>query len=108
MNPPRVIAEATRRAPCAPPPKCNADALSDRGAQQFVANRFAESLAAYEAAYACKPAPMLILKAFVVACNLRNVAKARSYWRRLPLEKRTLALVTCVRNDIPEKLLNAP
>jgi len=79
-NPTRVTAEAARRIPCAPPPaKCDADALSAKGAQQFASSQFAESLASFEAAYACRPAPQLILKAFVVACNLRNVAKTKAY-----------------------------
>ncbi len=108
MNPPRVATEAARRVSCAPPPKCDVNALSQRGAEQFVANHFAESLAFYEAAYACSPSPALSLKAFVVACNLRNVPKARSYWRRLAPEKRSQALVPCVRNGIIEETLNEP
>lgn len=108
INPPHVLVEATRRIPCTPPKRCDADALTEMGRKQFVVGNLPESLAAYEAAYACSPTPTLILKSFVVACNLRNLAKARSYWKQLSAERRTQALVTCVRNDITEAMLNAP
>jgi hypothetical protein len=107
-KPSRVTAEAARRIPCGPSAKCDADALSNQGRDQFVASRLAEALASYEAAYACKPASDLLLKAFVVACNLRKTAKARLYWKRLSVESRTPALATCERNEITEAMLNAP
>lgn len=107
-RPLRVTAEAARRIPCAPSTKCDADALTNQGRDQFVASRLAEALASYEAAYACRPAPDLLLKAFVVACNLRKTAKARLYWKRLSVESRTPALATCERNEITEAMLNAP
>jgi hypothetical protein len=71
-------------------------------------NRLAESLAFFEAAYTCKPSPSLLQRAFVIACNLHNVAKARSYWKRLPLAMRTQPLSACVRNGITADMLNAP
>jgi len=108
VNPPRVTAEAARRSPCAAPPTCNADALSEKALEQYRVNQLAESLAFFEAAYACKPSPALLQRALVIACNLRNVAKSRSYWKRLSLAMRTQALSTCVRNDITEAMLNAP
>jgi tetratricopeptide (TPR) repeat protein len=107
-QPPRVTAAAARRIPCAPSTKCDADALSNQGRDQFVASRLAEALASYEAAFACRPAPDLILKAFVVSCNLRNATKARLYWKRLSIESRSPALATCERNEITEAMLNAP
>lgn len=107
-KPARVTAEAARRIPCALSTKCDADALTNQGRDQFVASRFAEALASYEAAYACRPAPDLLLKSFVVACNLRKAAKARLYWKQLSVESRTPALATCERNEITEAMLNAP
>jgi len=107
-KPARVTAEAARRIPCGPSAQCDADALTKQGRDQFVASRFAEALASYEAAYACRPAPDLLLKSFVVACNLRKAAKARLYWKRLSVEIRTPALATCERNEITEAMLNAP
>jgi len=105
-NPVRVVTAAARRVPCTPPPACDADALATKGWQQYSVDRLAESLAAYEAAYACKPAPTLNLKAFVIACNLRSLAKARSHWKPLPPALRTLALGTCMRNGITKAMLD--
>jgi hypothetical protein len=50
----------------------------------------------------------LILKALVVTCTLRNVAKSKSYWKQLSAALRTQALSTCVRNGLTEEMLNAP
>jgi hypothetical protein len=43
-----------------------------------------------------------------MACNLRNTAKAKTYWKRLSPQLRTQAVGTCVRNGITEATLNAP
>jgi hypothetical protein len=108
VSPIRVIAEATRRTPCAGPPKCNPDALSQKALEHFSANELTESLSLFDAAYACKPTAALLQKAFVIACNLRDAARARSYWKRLPPPLAAQALPTCVRNDITEATLTAP
>jgi serine/threonine protein kinase len=107
-SPARVISEAARRSPCTPPAKCNADELSEKALTQFRANAYAAALALYEAAYTCSPAPALLQKAFIVACNLRNLPKAKAYWKRLSTELRTQANGTCVRNGITVETLNAP
>jgi hypothetical protein len=107
-NPSHVIAAAARRVPCVARPTCDANPLVARGGQQFAAGQLAESLASYEAAYACRPEPAQLQKAFVVACNLRDLAKAKSYWKRLTPQLRSSALGVCVRNGIDEARLNAP
>jgi len=108
-SPARVLAEAAHRVRCAPQPKCDADALASQGGRQFTAGQLAESLASYEAAYACQPAATLLQKQFVVACNLQSEPKARSLWRRLPEAMRTPSLRSiCERNGIPEATLSAP
>jgi hypothetical protein len=108
VNPPRVTTEVARRIPCVAPPTCNADALSAKALEQYRVDHFAESLAFFEAPYTCKPSPSLLQRALVIACNLRNVAKARSYWKRLSLAMRTQAAGICVRNGITDETLNAP
>jgi hypothetical protein len=91
------------------PPKCNADALTEQGAKAYHAGQFAVALAAYEAAYSCKPTSEVLRPALMSACSVHDVAKARSTWRRLPLERRTRSLVEgCERNGITEVMLNAP
>jgi serine/threonine protein kinase len=107
-TPPRVTKEAARRVPCTPPPKCNVDDLSEKARVQFRDNQYATSLALYEAAYACKPTPPLLQKAFIVACNLRDLPKVKAYWKRLSAELRTQANGTCVRNGITVEMLNEP
>jgi hypothetical protein len=122
-RPPRVAAEAARRTPCAPaasasapapppsppqPAKCDVDALANRGQNQYAAGQYAAALASYEAAHACKPSPDLSEKLFVLACNLKNLPKARLHWRRLLPAMKSRALMICVRNGIPEAKLNAP
>ena len=107
-NPPHVIAAAARRVRCVARPTCDASALVTRGGQQFAAGQLAESLTSYEAAYACRHEPAQLQKAFVVACNLRDLAKARSYWKRLTPQLRSSALGVCVRNGIDEATLSKP
>ncbi len=115
LKPTRVTSEAARRLPCTLPPapastpaKCNADALAQKGQEQYAKSQFAAALASYESAYACKASPQLAQKAFLVACNLRSVPKAKTHWKRLSLQLRTQAVGTCVRNGITEATLNAP
>jgi serine/threonine protein kinase len=128
-KPPRVAAEAARQTPCAPaaaptapsqpapspplpppppPAKCDVDALADRGQNQYAAGQYAAALASYEAAYACKPSPNWSEKAFVLACNLKNLAKAKLHWKRLPPAMKNRAVMICVRNGITEAKLNTP
>lgn len=42
------------------------------------------------------------------ACNLRNAAKSKSYWKRISPAMRTPVSNICVRNGITEEDLNAP
>lgn len=107
-NPPRVLAEAIHRVRCVARPACDANPLVARGGQQFAAGQLAESLASYEAAYACQPEPAQLQKAFVVVCNLRDLAKAKSYWKRLTPQLRSSALGVCIRNGLDETMLRTP
>jgi len=110
-QPSRVIAEATRRSMCTPasaPPKCDANALAEVGRAQYSHGYLAEAFASFEAAYACEPSPQLAEKAFIIACNLSDVAKAKSSWRRLPPKMRTRTAAICMRNGISEAMLSEP
>jgi pSer/pThr/pTyr-binding forkhead associated (FHA) protein len=111
-KPPRVAAEAARQVKCnvivtPPPAACDADQSAEKGKELFAAGSFGPALIAYDAAILCRPDPGLIQKAFVVACNMRNVAKAKSYWKRMSQAMRTQANNVCVRNGITEDDLNA-
>jgi len=109
VMPTRVTEEAARRTPCVPMKNCDADALAEKGRKQFGADRAAESLASYVAAYACRPEPVFLQKAFIATCNLHDVTKARSYWKRLSPAQRTQTLInTCARLGVTEAQLSAP
>lgn len=91
-----------------PPPKgCNADELSDRGRESYAAGQLADALGFFEEAIACRPEPRLQQKAFIAACNLRDVAKSASFWARMPQALRTQAVNICLRNGITEEDLEA-
>ena len=117
-SPAHVLAEVTHRVHCAsaptpapqasPPPGCDADALATQGGRQFSAGQLAESLASYEAAYACQPAGTLLQKQLVVACNLHDESRARAAWNRLSEPLRTSPILAiCIRNGVSEATLSA-
>jgi hypothetical protein len=107
-KPKNVLDAAARRTSCTPEAKCDADALAQQAHAHFSAHRLDASLRAYEAAYACSPTPSRALQTFMVACNLRNVAKARSYWKQIPPHLRAQARSICAGDGITEAQLNAP
>jgi serine/threonine protein kinase len=106
-KPARVTLEAARRTPCTPV-LCPADALADKAQQQYAARQLAASLISYEAAYTCRPETRWSQRAFVLACHLRNTAKAKTYWKLLSPPLRTQSVSTCLRNNITEAQLNTP
>jgi tetratricopeptide (TPR) repeat protein len=92
----------------APAPKaCDAAELADRGKDAFLRGSHAEALQHYEAAIACSPEAGLYMKAFVVACNLQNTAKASAFYARMTPAQRMPAVNVCVRNGITEDDLEA-
>jgi serine/threonine-protein kinase len=113
-RPARVAAEATRQVECTPTgppasqPPCDAEALAQKGREQYTVGQLAAALVSYEAAYSCAPGPDYSEKGFIVACNIPDAEKAKLLWKRLspPVKQRTLMI--CVRNQILEETLNAP
>jgi hypothetical protein len=106
LKPAHVTIEAARRTPCVLT-VCFADALADKGQEQYAMSHLAAALAYYEAAYACRPSPQWAEKAFVISCNLASLAKAKLHWRHLPPNRQSRALEICVRNQISKGMLNA-
>jgi hypothetical protein len=127
-KPPRVAAEATRQVKCTPagplpsakkasagddllrpkPPKCDAEALAEKGKEQHALGQYAAALTSFELAWSCKQDPLYAEKAFVIACNLPHAAKAKLFWKRMTVPMRQRAVMICVRNGITEDTLNAP
>jgi serine/threonine protein kinase len=104
-TPTRVVTEATRKVPCA---KCDADELARKADDELARRRYAAALASYEASHACRPDPALLRKALEVACRNNALAKARSFWKRLPAGSRAEAKGACISNGITEAQLDAP
>jgi hypothetical protein len=103
--PAHVITIATRKVPCT---RCDADALARKAADELAKRRYAAALASYDASLACRPDPALLRKALEVACRNNALAKARSFWKRLPAGARAGAKAVCTSNGITEAQLNAP
>jgi hypothetical protein len=89
------------------PDSCDAEALAEKGRDLFATGQLAAALQSFEQAYACKADPFVAEKAFITACNLSSVPKARVHWARLPVASRQRVLSICVRNGIGEDRLNA-
>jgi hypothetical protein len=121
-KPPRVVAEATsevlcvndevatppRSSPSASPPSCDHEELAEEGKGKFALGKLSTAFEAYEAAWNCHQDATYAEKAFIIACNIPSVEKARLFWKRLPQAMQTRALGICTRNDITEDELNGP
>jgi len=112
-QPPRVSTEAQRQVPCVAeesPPGCDLPALDAKGKEQFLAGQLVAAIATYEAAFACKPDPRFLRRAFVAACNLkvRDLKKVKAIWRRLSPDAQEATVDECTRNGITQAQLDAP
>jgi eukaryotic-like serine/threonine-protein kinase len=113
LQPPRVVAEATRQVPCMPstapqPTSCIPQVFAEQGQAYYAHGRYGAALASYEAAWTCKEDPQYAEKAFIMACNIPNITNAKLFWRRMPPMMKQRAVMICVRNNITEDVLNAP
>ncbi len=104
----RAVQESRSAPRPAPPPRCNHAVLADRALKLYQSGRLTESIASFDEAIACRFDLRLVQQAFVIACNLHDKARARSYWKRMPPAARHKASQTCVRNGITEAVLDAP
>jgi len=112
-KPPRVVQEATRQIKCSPAqvvsaPQCDHEALAEKGREFHAAGQFGAAMDQFEKAWNCKQDPQYAEKAFIPACNLTNVAKAKLYWKRMSAALRQRAVTICIRNGITEDTLNGP
>lgn len=78
-----------------------------KGRELHAAGRSGAALEAFEEAWLCNKDPLYAEKAFIIACNMRALGKARVFWRRMSpgLQERTMGV--CVRNQITEEMLDA-
>jgi pSer/pThr/pTyr-binding forkhead associated (FHA) protein len=109
-KPERVAREAARQVRCdatPPPPRCDHEELAEKGRGHFAAGQFAAAIENFEKAYACRPDPSHLAKAFAAACNMPNLGKARVFWKRMAPALRQSTIGICVRNSISVEMLEA-
>jgi len=88
--------------------KCDADALSDKGAQEEAIGQHAAALMQFDKAYACKPSERVARLGLMSACNSGNVTTARKWYARNSSPSRDQLTQVCVRAGIrPEQLQSA-
>jgi len=105
-----VIAEATRQAPCTPIARgqCDVKALAQEAEALHKAGKLTAAFATYDHAWVCKSDPQVARKAFIVACLMSSVQKAKVFWKRLPTDAKRSMAEYCKNNQITEQQLDAP
>jgi len=88
-----------------PATACDAEALEEEGKDRFALGQYAAALQSFERAFACQPDPGYAEKAFIAACNLVHLVKARWAWQHMTHDRRQRSLMICVRNGITEDQL---
>jgi hypothetical protein len=86
--------------------KCDADAAKERAQDAFASGSYTVAHNQFEAAYKCRQEASVAQKAFISACNLRSLAKAKRWWKVLPPNMQTQAVSICVRNQITREELD--
>jgi hypothetical protein len=91
-----------------PPQSCDkVDELVMKGQETYASGRAREALVVYGFAHACKPSDPTILRyALAAACKSKNLAKARTYWKKLNATGRTAMASLCAGNGFYAKDLD--
>jgi tetratricopeptide (TPR) repeat protein len=79
---------------------CDPTDAHDKGIADVNLGQYAEALAEFEKALACKSTPDTIRLAYLAACHTKNAAKARAYFGRLPAIQQRDLQVMCLRDGI--------
>lgn len=86
---------------------CDAKALEEKGINAFGAGKHAQALASFEQALACKPGDARLVKlSFMASCELKDLAKARTFWRQLAANEQATLVQICMRSGINPDDLN--
>jgi hypothetical protein len=86
--------------PAQPPAPCDFAQLVREGDDQVTRGGHAAALNAYEHALQCRMDNQVLSKAFVAACNSRNVVKAKQLFPRLPPQRQQMLSQACLRFGI--------
>lgn len=89
-------------------PACDHEAHAEKARAHYAAGQHAAAYDAFENARSCEQGPLYAEKAFVAACNMPSLARARVQWKRLPAALKQRSRMICIRNGIQEDALNAP
>jgi tetratricopeptide (TPR) repeat protein len=80
---------------------CDAAVSIEKGTDAMGAGQYAAALASYEQALACDPtSDHAIRLAYFASCKIRDVPKARAYWRKLSAADQTGLLPMCLQQGI--------
>jgi hypothetical protein len=60
----------------------------------------ADALKKFEQAYACRPDAHTLQLAFMAACNVPDLVRARHWWRRLSSDEQDRDVMMCIRRGI--------
>jgi serine/threonine-protein kinase len=86
--------------PPPPPGPCDFDELVQKANSMVASGNHAAALQAFEQAFKCKPEQRIVVRIFMEACNGRNAAKAKQYFKQLPPNRQRQLLQLCIRNGI--------
>jgi pSer/pThr/pTyr-binding forkhead associated (FHA) protein len=91
-----------------PPASCDPKELEEKGVAAEGAGQHALALGSYESALKCKGAntPRLNKLAFMAACELKSVDRARKYWSKLAANEQATLLQMCLRSGITKDELD--
>ena len=82
-------------------PKCDADALKDKGMELITQGQHAAALAQFEASLRCKNDSYVIQLAFMESCSSGNSGKAKYYFKRMTVAQQNKFAQICIRTKTP-------
>lgn len=86
---------------------CDATALEEKGINAESMGQHARALASFEQALKCKPGDARLVKlSFMASCQMKSVAKARTFWRQLAANEQPMLLQICIREGITREDLD--
>jgi hypothetical protein len=78
---------------------CDFDAIVKRGEELHAIGNYGAALGAFEQALKCKPDDLrAILRAYMTACNSKQMEKAKRYFKKLPTDKQNQYAGMCIRS----------
>ena len=77
---------------------CDFDAIVKRGEEFLAMGNYGAALNAFEQALKCKPDDLrAIVRAYMTACNSKQMEKAKFYFKKIPAEKQNQYASICIR-----------